>query len=148
SCLRRAGTDFSRKLRERALQLARWQEREQVGECRRQGTAVSDKGINGICDRALIARGRGWQHARSRGRNGLAYCDSVVIQRDLTVSCQSSTADDAGIGIQRDARQREDVPYERCGRAERRGGANLKKHIAALSAVDQINARIAGSGQP
>jgi len=69
------------------------------------------------------------------------------MQRDLTGLRQGITADDAGAGIQRDARQCQNVSCELCGRAERRGGANLKKHIAALSAVDQINARIAGSGQ-
>ena len=120
---------------------------EEVRECRRQRAAVSDKGINGICDRALIARGRGWQHRRSRGRCGAADCDGVVIQRDRTVLCQSITAVYFSAGIQRDARQREDVPCERCARAERRGTADPEKHIAALSAVDQRNARTAGSGQ-
>src|SRR6202043_483052 len=147
SCLRRAGTDFSRKLRERALQLAGWQEREQAGECRRQRTAVSDKGINGICDRALIARGRGWQHRRSRGRGGRACCDGVGIQRDRTVLCQSITADYFSAGIKGDARQCENIPCERCARAKRRGTANPEKYIAALSTVDQRDARTAGSGQ-
>ena len=37
--------------------------------------------------------------------------------------------------------------YERCGGAERRGAADPEKNIAALSAVDQLNARGAGGGQ-
>ena len=91
--------------------------------------------------------GREWQHGRSRGRGGRACCDGVVIQRDPTVLCQSITADYFGAGIKGDARQCENVPYERCARAKRRGTANPEKYIATLSTVDQRNAGSAGSGQ-
>jgi hypothetical protein len=36
---------------------------------------------------------------------------------------------------------------ERRGRAERRGAADLEKHVAGLSAVDQRNGSPAGRGQ-
>jgi len=62
-------------------------------------------------------------------------------------SAKSCTAANSSTVIQSDARQREEVHYERGGRAERRGTADPKKHIAALSAVDQRDARSVASGQ-
>ncbi len=77
-------------------------------------------------------------------RAGGAYGDVIGIQRHRTVSRQRSTGNACTV-IQSDAREGENISYERSGGTESRGAADLPKHVAflTLTAIDHAHLRVA-----
>ena len=69
--------------------------------------------------------------------------DHVGIQGHGTNSRQGSTGHNCCTSTQGDALVRENIPCERSGRSDSRGAADLPEHVAAVSAIDHGNRRVA-----
>src|ERR1035441_5469798 len=87
----------------------------------RDSLRVDSRGIESLVQ-------RGWNGGRHRACSG-AY--GVVVQRDRAIACQCSTGH-LGSGIERDAREREDISDEGGVRSECSGTPDLPGVIALL----------------
>src|ERR1019366_10437607 len=73
--------------------------------------------------------------------------DNVVIQRDCAVDRQSAAAADAGAGIQGNAGERENIPFE-CRRGAESGRApNLPIDVRVCQTTTENDRGVAGGGQ-
>ena len=111
---------------------------------RYQAGVLGEDRIDHLCDRR-DRRGQGDHRQQRRRTRGQATDRDVVgIQRHRAVLRQSRAAGDVGAGVQRDARQRQDVSDKRGGGAERGRAADLPEHIGALTAADHVDSGAAG----